>query len=197
MDNELNNLEKYLQLFVKYVKYRDKIKQEVVANKFIKLKNDIRENIHSYSVDDKSKFKYLCAEFKLVSNEKTRDKLFERYDHKNLEDSKAPNKNISMLNKAKDVSSTTTSKLRRSMENLEQCREMAEEAQIIIDIDNNKIQNINNHVDEMQTDTKTAGRLITRFIKRLYTDKIIFMFIFIIVCLVLIILLSKFKIIKY
>jgi hypothetical protein len=193
MNNDLDNLEKCLNRFCKSIKTKDKTRQDDSIKKFIELKNNIRQKFSNYSSDDKLRFKYICAEFKIVSNEEAINKLFERFD---IEDPKVPNNNDSILKEAKEVSSTTTSNLRRSMEDLQRCREIAEEAQITIDMDNTKIQHINKHIDEIQSDAQIAGKLITRFIKRLYTDKLILMFIFIIMCLIIIIVLIKFKIIK-
>jgi len=59
------------------------------------------------------------------------------------------------------------------------------------------MQNIMNNVDNIESDTKIAQRLITGFAKRLYTDKLIMCFILIIVLLIIIIVLAKYKVIKW
>jgi len=67
---------------------------------------------------------------------------------------------------------------------------------VILEIDNEKIKNATNKMDTTQSDSQIAMKMITSTMKRLYTDKLITMFTFIIICLIIIIVLFKYNIIK-
>ena len=67
---------------------------------------------------------------------------------------------------------------------------------VILEIDNEKIKNATNKMDTIQSDSQIAMKMITSTMKRLYTDKLIIMFTFIIICLIIIIVLFKYNIIK-
>lgn len=86
--------------------------------------------------------------------------------------------------------------LKKSLEELEEAKNIGSDAMVILEIDNEKIKNATNKMDTTQSDSQIAMKMITSTMKRLYTDKLITMFTFIIICLIIIIVLFKYNIIK-
>jgi hypothetical protein len=86
--------------------------------------------------------------------------------------------------------------LKKSLEELEEAKNIGSDAMVILEIDNEKIKNATNKMDTIQSDSQIAMKMITSTMKRLYTNKLITMFTFIIICLIIIIVLFKYNIIK-
>jgi hypothetical protein len=101
------------------------------------------------------------------------------------------------LIEAKQTTLNTTQILQNSLQQLNQATEIGNHAIITINMDSSIIENTNNNLDNIQSESNIAIRLLTRFAKNIYTDKLIIMFVLIIVCAIAIILLYKYKIIRH
>jgi len=170
-------------------------KQEKIYNEYLEIKRELKPILNSLSKSDRQTYKMVCSEFRVMSSEEERNKLFEGINKSQSKTPQTPKTNNDYLNEAKKVTTNTTTILKKSLEELEEAKNIGTEAMITINIDNDKLQNINNKMDAIQSDSKIAMRLITSFAKRLYTDKLIMLFTFIIICLIVIIILFKYKII--
>jgi hypothetical protein len=171
--------------------------QEKIYHEFLELKKVLKPNIDSLSNEDRKTYKLICSEFRIMADEEKRNKLFDGMNkfHSKSKTSNVPKTNDEYLNEAKQISANTTKKLKDSLTQLEEAKNIGGDALIEIEIDNKKIQNINNKLDQIESDSKIATKLITRFFKRLYTDKLIIAFVFIIMCLIVIIFLFKYDVI--
>ena len=169
-------------------------KQEAIYNEYSELKKDVKSVFDTLSKSDRKTYKMICSEFRILSSEQERNKLFEGIN-KSQSRPKTLKINDDLLNEAKTVNSNTTNILKKSLQEIKEAGEIGNNAMIIIDIDNSKLQNINNKMDEIESDSKIAIKLITTSLKRFYTDKMIIMFTFIVVCLIIVIVLFKYKII--
>lgn len=188
-------IEKLEITFSKYNNALDtgnKKKQNIFFNEYLELKKEIKPIFNTLTKNERKTYKIICAEFRILSNEIKREKLFD--GKKNTGSSKL-NFNREYLKESKKISSNTTNVLKNSLIELGEAKGIAENSIEILEIDNNKIKNANDKMDDIQTDSHIAMRLITSTMKRLYTDKLIIMFTFIIICLIIIILLFKYKVI--
>lgn len=104
--------------------------------------------------------------------------------------------NDEMLHSAKTTSKNTTESLKKSLEMLVESKDIGDNSLITIDLDNKKLEKVKRNLDEIESDSKIAQKLLTRFVKRLYTDKLILCFIVIVVLLIVIIVLIKYNIIN-
>jgi hypothetical protein len=150
------------------------------------------------SKPDKKTFKMLCSEFRVLSSEQERNKLFAGID-KSKSKPKPQTQNFQnneeYLSEAKNQALNTTSVLKTTLQELVEVTDIANNALVTINMDNNKLQNATNSMDVIQSQSKISMKLITGTLKRIYTDKLIIMFTFIVVCLIIVILLFKYKII--
>lgn len=89
--------------------------------------------------------------------------------------------NDSLLDKAKEVQEDTTNKLRDGLRVIEGTREQAKMTAAQLEQDREKIKRIDAGLDEVVSELEISKKLITRFVKRIYTDKIIIAFTFLIV----------------
>lgn len=190
----IKKLDELLTKYYDALESNNKKKQEKIYNEYLEVKRELKANLELLSKAERQMYKMVCSEFRVMSNEQERNKLFEGIN-KSQSKAKTLETNDNYLNEAKKVSSNTTKILKKSLEELEETKNIGTEAMITINIDNDKLQNINNKMDEIQSDSKIAMKLITGFAKRLYTDKMIMLFTFIIVCLTVVIILFKYKII--
>ena len=141
--------------------------------------------------EDKKTFKLVCSEFVVLTHQYEKKYLVD--GHKTREQSELKTSD-DLLREATDTTKKTTQMLKSSMQDLHNSVEIGQDALITISIDNDKLANINTKLDTIDSDAKIAGRLITRFSKRLYTDKLIISFVIIIVCLIIIMILFKYDI---
>lgn len=91
-------------------------------------------------------------------------------------------KNENLLNKADTTAKHTTQQLREGLHDVNQAQATAEEVAVTLHKDRETIQKISQNVDEIESDLQISQKLLTRFIKRLYTDKIVICFTCLIVC---------------
>jgi hypothetical protein len=192
----IENLTKILEKILDtYEKNKDPAE---LINKFIILKKEINLNLKKYDKNDIKKFKDICSEFKNIQNSEYRKELFKKID----EESYCSNElkycsNDEILEKSKNISTNTTSTLKTCLNELVESDNMAQSAVIIINLDNDKIITINNNLDQIQSDITIARKLLTRFTKRLSTDKLIWLFLSIIIILIVLIILFKYGIINF
>ncbi len=188
-------LDKLDNIFIKYNKAIDTgniKKQHKYYDEYILLKKEIKPSLETLTKSERKTYKIICAEFRILSNETEREKLFgnkKNYVFKSTS-------NNEYLNESKKISSNTTNVLKKSLEELEEAKNIGSDAMVILEIDNEKIKNATNKMDTIQSDSQIAMKMITSTMKRLYTDKLIIMFTFIIICLIIIIVLFKYNIIK-
>ena len=195
MSEAIKKIDDLLNKYYDALETGNKKKQEKIYNEYLELKKQVKANLGSLSKSDRKTYKIVSSEFRILSSEEERNKLFEGIN-KSQSQSKKLQTNDEYLNEAKNITSNTTKALKQSLQQLEEAKEIGNGALITIKIDGDKINNINNKMDEIQSDSKIAMKLITRSFKRLYTDKLIMLFIFIVVSLIIIILLFKYKIIQ-
>lgn len=192
--NNIQNLEILLEKYYYALETANFKKQKKIYEKYLLSKREIKSNIDLLSKKDKNKLKIISSEFRILSNEEERNKLF--YGIKKTQaNTNNFTTNDDYIKESKQLSSNTTSTLRKSLQELEESKQIADECMVQINIDNDKLNNINENVDQTQSDGKIAIKIITQSLKRLYTDKLIILFTFIIVSLIAIILLFKYKII--
>jgi hypothetical protein len=198
MNNTIQKLDKLLTRYCDALETGNIKKQEVIYNEFLELKKDAKTNLDSLSKPDKKTFKMLCSEFRVLSSEQERNKLFAGID-KSKSKPKPQTQNFQnneeYLSEAKNQALNTTSVLKTTLQELVEVTDIANNALVTINMDNNKLQNATNSMDVIQSQSKISMKLITGTLKRIYTDKLIIMFTFIVVCLIIVILLFKYKII--
>lgn len=190
-------IDKLDSIFTKYINALETanvIKQRKYYDEYLELKKEIKPNLESLTKEERKKYKIICSEFRILSNEIEREKLFGNKNAKAKTKEFKTNKEY--LKESKTISSNTTKVLKNSLVDLEEAKHIGENAIEILEIDNDKIKNTNDKMDNIQSDSQIAIKLISMTLKRLYTDKIIIMFTFIIVCLIVIILLFKYNIVN-
>jgi hypothetical protein len=195
MSELIEKIDSLLNKYYDAMEKADKRKQEKIYTDFLQVKKEIKANFDSLSKSERKTYRMISSEFRVLSNEEARAKLFSGADNKESEPKKLKT-NDEYLSSAKNTASNTTKILKNSLQELEQANEIGAHALSIIQADGEKLKNVNNGLDSIQSDGKIAMKLITRSLKRLYTDKLILLFIFIIVCLIAVIVFYKYDIIQ-
>ena len=108
-----------------------------------------------------------------------------------------PTTNDGMLREAQIISKETTQKLKENLSKLNECEQIGTESMIIIKIDNEKLEKINETVDHIDTELQISQKLLNRFLKRIFTDKLIWCFVCIIALVIIVIVLAKYQIITF
>ena len=150
----MSNIQKLDALLTKYydtLESGNKKKQEIIYNEYLELKHEIKLSIDSLSKTDKNFFKTICSEFRILSNEEERNKLFHGIKKSQLK-SKKFNSNDDYLKESKTISSNTTDTLRKSLQELKEAENIGNEVIVQINIDNDKINNVNQNLDQIQSD---------------------------------------------
>jgi hypothetical protein len=73
----LNYLDKLLSRYEKALKTGNRKKIETIYNNFIDTKKEIRQYLSSFEKEDKKRYKLICSEFNLLSNEEDQKILFD------------------------------------------------------------------------------------------------------------------------
>ena len=151
----------------------------------------ITKNIGLYDKKTRKEIRLWISEY-----ETSRDSalLFESQGKHNEE---KPATNNELLVDASATSKKTTQELKISLAELHQCEVIGQDAIITIENDNKKIKGIDKKIEEINTDAQMAQKLLNRFMKKIYTDKLIWCFLCIIALLIVIIVLAKYHIIKF
>lgn len=164
---------------------------ETIFVKYQDLKHFIKTLTLSKS--DKKCFRMICSEFRVLSNRENRNKLFENVP-KEPKESKVST-NSEYLKRSTQTARATSDKLRESLQELHESREIGRETLPVLYNDNERIRNAQTNLENIESDAHVAMKLITQTVKRLYTDKLIILFTFIVVCLIIIIILMRFRVI--
>lgn len=93
--------------------------------------------------------------------------------------------NDGMLTDASNKSKQTTNLLKEGLNDINESQAIAEEVAVTLQGDREKIKRITHNLDEVESDLEIGQKLLTRFIKRLYTDKIVIGLTCLIACAVL------------
>lgn len=80
--------------------------------------------------------------------------------------------NDEYLNAAIESQKGTTAKLKEGLSTLETTKVVAGEVALTLEEDREKIAKVDRHLDEMQSDLVLSQKLMSGFMKRLYTDKV-------------------------
>lgn len=162
--------------------------------KFLEKQNEVNKLLKSCDKKTKKKFNLIFEEFNIL---KERKYLFgEQKDSKCDEEKDIKNNNDELCKEAKKISAKTTEDLKQSLTVLVQCEDIGNAAVSKLAEDNAKLERINTTNDQIQSDLQISKKLLTRSLKRLYTDKLILCFVFIICALITIIVLSKYNFIE-
>ena len=194
MTETIKKLDELLKKYYDALKSGKKKKQATIYNEYLELKKEEKSWFNSLSKSDKKTYKMICSEFLLLSNEEERNKLFKDVNKSQTQSPKLTT-NDEYLKESKNTASNTTRILKNSLQTIEEAKQIATDSVVIINIDEQKLHNIDNKMDEIQSDSKIASRLIVKTFKSIYTDKLIILVTFIVVCLIIFILLFKYKII--
>jgi hypothetical protein len=152
----------------------------------------IKTNMKEYDRETRKEIRLCISEY-----ESTRDSslLFELHE-KEIGESKLKT-NDELLTDAQATSKKTTQQLKEGLSKLNECEQIGTESMITIKIDNEKLKKINETVDHIDTDLQISQKLLNRFLKRIYTDKLIWCFLCIIILLIIVIVLAKYQIITF
>lgn len=194
MTETIKKLDELLKKYYDALKSGKKKKQATIYNEYLELKKEEESWFNSLSKSDKKTYKMICSEFRLLSNEEERNKLFENVNKSQTQSPKLTT-NDEYLKESKNIVSNTTRILQNSLQSIEGAKQIAIDSSVIVNIDEQKLRNIDNKMDEIQSDSKIASKLIVKTFKNIYTDKMIILVTFIVVCLIIFILLFKYKII--
>lgn len=195
MDDLLKDYDRLCVLIDRYKNRKEHNKSVEQTEKkideiIIKIIINIKTNIKLYDRKTRNEIKLCIAEFETMRN---RSKLIFDKD----ETSSQPKTNDEYLAKASMTTKNTTDELKSSLQKLEECRDIGNNAIITISIDNDRLARVRDRIDDIDSDLHIAHRLLTRFTKRLYTDKLIWCFVIIIIGLITIILLMNQDILSF
>ena len=109
----MSNIQKLDTLLTKFydtLESGNKKKQERIYNDYLELKREIKLSIDFLSKTDKKFFKTICSEFRILSNEEERNKLFHGIKKSQLK-SKKFNSNDDYLKESKTIRFNTADTL--------------------------------------------------------------------------------------
>lgn len=130
-------LHKLDNIFIKYNKAINTgniKKQHKYYDEYILLKKEIKPSLENLTKSERKTYKIICAEFRILSNETEREKLFGNKKNYVF----TPTTNNQYLNQTKKKSSNTTNVLKKSLEELEEAKNIGSDAMVILEIDNEK-----------------------------------------------------------
>ena len=84
--------------------------------------------------------------------------------------------NDSLLKAAAEKQKDTTDNLRRGLEIVENTREIGANAAATLELSREKLKGIDKSYDDIDSELAISAKLITRFVKRIYTDRAIIAF---------------------
>ena len=99
--------------------------------------------------------------------------------------------NQELIVESKYQSAKTTENLKKSLKELEEAKELGENSLITIKIDNEKLDKVNQNLEEIQTEAQISVKILTRFSKKIFTDKLIILFSFLVLCTIVLVILIK------
>jgi hypothetical protein len=121
-------------------------------------------------------FREVDGEFKALGVVVEKDSLLE--GRKKKDDGFDPSRanNDELLNSALGTQKDTTSKLKSGLATLEATKEQAKYTAAQLEQGREKLKRIDQGLDEVQSELELSRVLLTRFIKRIYTDRIVIAF---------------------
>jgi len=124
-------------------------------------------------------FREIDQEFRDMGVMADRDELFDGVRPREDDPSKMNNKQL--LGKALDTQKDTHAKLKEGLDTLNSTVETAKTTAAVLAADQEKIHSINMGLDQVESELAISQKRLTMFVKRLYTDKVIIAFTFLIV----------------
>jgi len=150
----------------KFIIY-DKIKEQHTI--YLEIKKELKEaKIDLTDNDDVQKFKDYHQKLQLHE----RELLF---DGVNVKEKLVKN-NDGYLDRATEINRNTTQQLLDGLRIVEETRQIGQTTVETLEDNKDKIKKINHNLDETQGELKLANTLMTRFLKRIATDKVIIAF---------------------
>lgn len=150
----------------KFIIY-DKIKEQHTI--YLEIKRELKEaKIDLTDNDDVQKFKDYHQKLQLHE----RELLF---DGVNVKEKLVKN-NDGYLDRASEINRNTTQQLLDGLRIVEETRQIGQTTVETLEDNKDKIKKINHNLDETQGELKLANTLMTRFLKRIATDKVIIAF---------------------
>lgn len=104
MVDNITRLDKLLNRYIKYLDTNNMNKVNNIYNDFLELKKEIKNNQNELSKKEKSDFKLICAEFRILTEKNAKNQLFYDYVKKN----KTLNSNQDYLTESNTISQNTT-----------------------------------------------------------------------------------------
>lgn len=129
-------------------------------------------------------FREIDAEFRSLGLMAEQDALFEgaaarKAGKDGFDPSKA--KNDDLLDKSKQIHESTLDKLVKGLQTVESTKDQAKITAQTLVADREKLVRIDSSLDDVQSELQLSRVLMGRFVKRLYTDKVIIAFAFLLV----------------
>lgn len=166
-----------------------------IKNGFIDKKQAARANIGLLKVkaenlgvlkerelkDLQEEFRVLDTAFKELGVMHDREALFDGA-HKTGSDDPSKMNNAELLGRAKEVEMKNTEDLKGALATALATKEVGMHTAAVLEADKEKINSINMGLDNVESELAISQKRLTVFMKRLYTDKIIIAFTFLIVC---------------
>eukprot|EP01138_Halocafeteria_seosinensis_P003772 gb/GECG01003857.1/.p1 GENE.gb/GECG01003857.1/~~gb/GECG01003857.1/.p1 ORF type:complete len:264 (+),score=54.16 gb/GECG01003857.1/:1-792(+) len=173
------------QLKTDYLSYKQSLKEDmerIESEDIKKSKRDKLRQLQERYRSNREEYKTLGVEDYV--RETDRDELMKEAREQAAQEQPKPgqSKNDYLLNQATGTAKKTTEQLREGLHDVNQAKATADQVAVTLQEDREMIQNISRNVDEIESDLAISQKLLTRFIKRLYTDKIVIGFTCLIVC---------------
>lgn len=125
-------------------------------------------------------FREIDSEFKELGVLAEREELFEGAKRGGNDPSKMNNDQL--LGAALDIQKQNKEKLKEGLQTVIATKETAMHTAATLEQDREKITRISTGLDEVESELAISTKLLTNFVKRMYTDKIIIAFTFLVVC---------------
>jgi hypothetical protein len=201
--DQIETIKKLLGKYSKAVEQNDKVRRDDLYEQIMNLGKKLKVQLKTLDPDVKKEARLILSEISIIfdDHEAQLNKLFTKSNGKAKESSEKQeglnkfSSNDQYLVESKKLSKNTTEILKKSMVDIEKSLEIGKEGLEILVDDNKKLSIVTNNLDKIQEESSQGLKLLTRFTKRLYTDKLIGLFICLIICLIVLILLFKYNII--
>lgn len=124
-----------------------------------------------------AEFRQIDSDFKALGIMADRDALFDGVNRRGKE-KEDPSRmtNDELLNRAKGLEKDNLEKLKGGLLTIESAKEQAKHTAVVLEQDREKMARIREGLDEVESELDLSRLLITRFVKRMATDKIIIAF---------------------
>lgn len=170
-------------------------KRKELKDQFINKKQAVRSNLQLLKVKNENlafhketglkelqeEFREIDSEFKEMGIMAERDELFDGARRGRSDDPSKMN-NTDLLNKAGSIQKDNTEKLQEGLQVLNSTLETAKHTAATLEADKEKMIRISSGLDNVESELAISQKLLTNFVKRMYTDKVIVALTFLIVC---------------